>query len=297
MDNRADVRDFLTSRRARLTPEQAGITGFGGARRVPGLRREEVAWLAGMSVDYYVRLERGNLTGVSESVLIALANALQLDGTERTHLFDLARTANSTGIRPRTSVTSHVRPGLQRLLDSLSGPAYLRNGRLDLLAFNELGRALYSPVIDSPAQPVSSARFTFLDTSSHDFWGDWDGMADGLVATLRAEAGRYPTDKRLTDLVGELATRSPEFRARWASHDVYRHSTGAKTLRHPIVGELTLAFEVMTFPADEGLVLLSYDAEADSRAADALQLLANWESGRLEDGNPSADDSVPQRLR
>lgn len=278
MDNRADVRDFLTTRRARVTPERAGITAFGGARRVPGLRREEVALLSGMSVDYYVRLERGNLAGVSESVLHSLSHALQLDDTERAHLFDLARAANSSGIRPRSSVSSRIRPGLQRLLDSLSGPAYIRNGRLDLLAFNPLGRALYSPILQSAAQPANSARFTFLDAGSHDFWGDWDTMADGLVATLRAEAGRYPTDKRLTDLVGELVTRSPEFRQRWASHDVYRHSTGAKTLHHPLVGELTLDFEVMTFPADEGLVLLSYDAEPASATADALRILASWET-------------------
>ncbi len=273
MDNRSEVRDFLTTRRGRLTPEQAGITPFGGARRVPGLRREELAVLAGVSVDYYVRLERGNLTGVSESVLHSLAGALRLDDTERAHLFDLARNANSVGLRPRASVTSWVRPGLQRLLDSMSGPAYLRNGRLDLLAFNAPGRALYSPVLSSAAQPANTARFTFLDAGSHDFWDNWAAMADGLVATLRAEAGRYPTDKRLTDLIGELATRSPDFRSRWASHEVYRHSTGAKTFHHPFVGGLTLTFEALTFPADDGLALVAYDAEPASRSADALRLL------------------------
>jgi transcriptional regulator with XRE-family HTH domain len=282
MDNRADARGFLTSRRARLTPEQAGVAAFGGVRRVPGLRREEVALLAGVSIDYYVRLERGNLAGVSEAVLHSVANALRLDDTERAHLFDLARTANSTGIRPRAFIPGRVRPGLQRLVDSQAGPAYLRNGRLDLLAFNPLGRALYAPVINSPAQPTNSARFTFLDSGSRDFWGDWDAMADGLVATLRAEAGRYPTDKRLTDVIGELATRSPEFRERWASHEVYRHSAGAKTLHHPLVGELALTFEVMTFPADEGLVLLVYDAEPGSATADALQLLASWEAHQVQ---------------
>ncbi|GAA4399125.1 helix-turn-helix transcriptional regulator [Tsukamurella soli] len=278
MDNSVGVRDFLMSRRARITPEQAGIARFGGVRRVPGLRREELAQLAGVSVDYYVRLERGNLAGVSESVLHSLSIALQLDRTERAHLFDLARSAHSVGLRPAASVTSRVRPGLQRLLDSMTGPSYLRNGRLDLLAFNQLGRALYAPILRSSAQPANSARFTFLDAGSHDFWGAWDQVADGLVATLRAEAGRSPTDKRLTDLVGELATRSPEFRTRWASHDVYRHSTGAKTLHHPVVGELTLMFEAMTFPADEGLVLLAYEAEPDSSAADALRLLASWDA-------------------
>jgi transcriptional regulator with XRE-family HTH domain len=198
MDNRSEVRDFLMTRRGRLTPEQAGITPFGGARRVPGLRREELAMLAGVSVDYYVRLERGNLTGVSESVLHSLAGALRLDDTERAHLFDLARNANSVGLRPRTSVTNRVRPGLQRLLDSMSGPAYLRNGRLDLLAFNTPGRALYSPVLSSAAQPANTARFTFLDAGSHDFWDDWAAMADGLVARCAPKPGgtRRTNDSR-----------------------------------------------------------------------------------------------------
>ena len=277
MDNRDDAREFLRSRRARLTPEQAGITPFGGTRRVPGLRREELALLAGMSVDYYVRLERGNLTGASEAVLHSLSSALQLDPAERAYLFDLARAANATGVRARSTVTGRVRPGLQRLLDSMDGPAYLRNGRLDILATNALGAALYAPLLRSAAQPTDSARFTFLDSGSRDYWDDWDAMAAGLVATLRAEAGRYPTDKRLTDLVGELATRSPEFRQRWASHDVYRHSTGRKTLHHPLVGELTLDFEVMTFPADEGLVLLAYSAEVGTPADDALRILDAWQ--------------------
>lgn len=278
MDNRAEVRDFLMSRRGRLTPEQAGITAFGGVRRVPGLRREELALLAGVSLDYYIRLERGNLAGVSESVLYSLAKALRLNEIERQHLFDLARTANTVGLRPRAAVTSHVRPTLQRLLDSLSGPAYLRTGRFDILATNALGRALYAPVLNSPAQPANSARFIFLDAGSHDFWDDWDAMADGIVASLRAEAGRHPTDKRLTDLIGELSTRSPEFSRRWVSHDVFQHSTGVKTMHHPLVGELTLSFETMTFPSDEGLVLISYSAEPDSRSAHTLQLLASWET-------------------
>lgn len=276
MDNQGDVREFLQSRRARLTPQQAGIAAFGGVRRVPGLRREELALLAGMSVDYYVRLERGNLTGVSEAVLHALADALQLDDTERTHLFDLARTANATGIRNRQPGSDRVRPGLLQLLDAMDGPAYIRNARFDLLAFNRLGRALYAPLVDSPARPANTARFTFLDSGSHAFWDDWDAMADGVVASLRAEAGRNPTDKRLTDLIGELATRSTEFRQRWASHQVYRHSTGLKTLHHPVIGAVTLEFEVMTFPADAGLVLLVYTAQAGSAAADALTLLATW---------------------
>lgn len=278
MDNRADVREFLTSRRARITPAEAGIPTTGGIRRVPGLRREELASLAGVSVEYYVRLERGNLAGVSESVLYSVASALRLDDTERSHLFDLARSANSAGLPIRTSVTGRVRPGLVRLLESMGGPAYIRNGRLDVLALNPVGRALYEPMLRSPAQPSNSARFTFLDAASHDFWGNWDEMAAGVVASLRAEAGRYPTDKRLTDLVGELATRSPEFRRLWAGHDVYKHTTGAKTLHHPLVGELHLTFEAMTFPADEGLVLLVYSAEPGSATADSLRLLASWQA-------------------
>ncbi|ANB04271.1 XRE family transcriptional regulator [Streptomyces ambofaciens] len=279
-DAAAEVREFLSTRRARLTPQQAGLPVHGGKRRVAGLRREEVALLAGMSVDYYVRLERGNLSGASDSVLEALAHALQLDEAERTHLYDLARAAAPSGRRP-TATSSRVRPTFIRLLDSMTEvPAYVRNARFDILAANALGRALYAPMYDSPlfAQrgPVNSARFMFLDPTSRDFWSDWDKGADDAVAFLRTETGRSPHDKVLTDLIGELTTRSDDFARRWARHDVKFHRSGVKNLHHPLVGDLALPYEAMELPSDPGLRLNFYAPEPDSREQEALALLASW---------------------
>lgn len=208
VDNRSEVREFLSSRRARLKPEQAGLPAYGGSRRVPGLRREEVALLAGLSSDYYVQLERGNLRGVSESVLNSVANALQLDDAERTHLFDPARVANTSGDKPRRPSPHKVRAGLQRVLDALTdAPAWIRNGRADVLATNRLGRALYAPVLDDPIRPANTARFTFLNPAGPEFYRDWDATAKDMVAVLRAEAGRNPYDRGLTDLVGDAHRR------------------------------------------------------------------------------------------
>ncbi|WP_328474223.1 helix-turn-helix transcriptional regulator [Actinoplanes sp. NBC_00393] len=284
MDHRSETRDFLTTRRARLTPQQAGLPVYGGNRRVAGLRREEVALLAGVSVDYYTRLERGNLAGVSEGVLEALVRALQLDDAERIHLFDLARTANAgPATRRRTAGQRRIRPAVQRILDSMVGaPAWVRNGRLDFLAANTLGRALYAPMLSSVARPANSARFTFLDPGSRDFYVDWDRTAGDIVAILRAQAGRYPYDQELTALIGELSTRSDEFRVRWAAHDVKFHRTGNKRLRHPVVGDLDLQYEAMELIADDGLTLLAYTAEPGSPTADALSLLASWTARQPE---------------
>ncbi|MEV8329181.1 helix-turn-helix transcriptional regulator [Streptomyces niveus] len=288
----AEVREFLSTRRARITPEQAGLPVYGGNRRVAGLRREEVALLAGMSVDYYVRLERGNLSGASDSVLESLAHALQLDEAERTHLYDLAREATPSGRRP-TVTASRVRPTILRLLDSMTDvPAYVRNARFDILAANALGLALYAPLFDSPlfAQrgPVNSARFMFLDPASKDFWVDWDKGADDAVAFLRTETGRAPQDKALTDLIGELTTRSGDFARRWAHHDVKFHRSGVKNLHHPLVGDLALPYEAMELPADPGLRLNFYTPEPDSPAQEALSLLASWASTGT--AVPTADD-------
>jgi len=279
MDNRSEVRDFLTTRRARITPEQAGLPAYGGNRRVTGLRREEVALLAGVSVDYYTRLERGNLGGVSESVLEALARALRLDEAERGHLFDLARTANASpgSARTRRRPAVRVRPGVQRILDAMStAPAYVRNGRLDVLAANQLGRAVFSPLLADPIRSPNIARFIFLDPASRDFYVDWEQLAGDTVALLRAEAGRDPYDRELTALVGELSTRSDTFRTWWAAHNVRLHRTGVKHLHHPVVGDLTLGYESMELMADQGLRLNAYSAEPGSPSQDALNLLASW---------------------
>lgn len=278
MDPKAEIREFLATRRAKITPELAGLPDYGGSRRVPGLRREEVAMLAGVSVDYYVRLERGNLAGASEAVLESIARALQLDEAERGHLFALARAANSTGVqRRRRPAPQRARPGIQRLLDAITDtPAWVRNGHMDFLAANRLGRALYSELFASPVRPANNARFVFLDPRSRDFYVDWEKGADDIVAILRAEAGRTPYDPGLTELVGELSTRSAEFATRWASHNVKYHRTGTKRLHHPVVGDLELDYEALDFPGDPGLRMFVYTAAPSSPSADALALLASW---------------------
>jgi transcriptional regulator with XRE-family HTH domain len=277
MDNRSEIREFLASRRARITPQQAGLPAYGANRRVPGLRREEVALLAGVSVDYYTQMERGNLGGVSDSVLDALAGALQLDEAERAHLFDLAGTANApTRARPRPG-PQRVRPSIQRLLDAMTGvPAYVRTGRLDILAVNRLGHALYAPVLAGQGLPVNLARSLFLNPRSSDFYVDWEQTVNQAVAILRGEAGRNPYDQRLQDLVGELSTRSPEFRARWAAHNVRLHRSGGKQLHHSVAGDLELTYEALELPADPGLTMITYTAEPASASQEALVFLASW---------------------
>jgi transcriptional regulator with XRE-family HTH domain len=276
VDTRAEIREFLASRRAKVTPEQVGLPAGGGKRRVPGLRREEVAVLAGVSTDWYIRLEKGHISGVSVDVLDAVARALRLDEAERAHLFDLARAARPTRA-PRRRARSTVRPSIARIVDSmLTTPAFVRNGRLDVLAINDLGRALYAPAFDTPQRPVNLARFNFLDPRAEDFYPDWDTAADTSVALLRTEAGRDPDNRDLTDLVGELATRSDAFRTRWAAHDVRLHHSGTKHFQHPVVGRLALAFEAMELPTDPGLTLTAYTPEPGSPSEDALRLLASW---------------------
>lgn len=277
MDNRSEVREFLTTRRARVTPERAGLPA-GGNRRVPGLRRSEVAALADVSVEYYTKLERGNLAGVSEGVLEAIARALQFDEAEREHLHHLARTANRTTAGTPRRGPRHwaARPGLQLALDAITaGPAFVRNGRMDILAVNPLGRAFYDQVFDGPGQG-NLARFNFLDERSRRFYPDWESAADVSVAILRAAAGRDPHDKRLHDLVGELSTRSNAFRTRWGAHNVRRHGSGVKNFSHHLVGDLTLTYEGLELTAEPGLSLLIYTAEPGSPSRERLDLLASW---------------------
>jgi transcriptional regulator with XRE-family HTH domain len=277
MDSRNEIRDFLISRRARITPEQAGLPAYGGNRRVLGLRREEVAMLAGVSVDYYIRMERGNARGVSDSVLENLARALHLDDAERAHLYDLARAANNGARAPRRPARQQVRPAVQRLLDAMTmAPVYVRNGRMDVLAANRLGRALFAPLFGSPAKPTNLARFIFLDPAAPVFYQEWDRLASDTVALLRADAGRNPTDRWLSDLIGELSTRSDIFRVRWADHNVRQHRSGIKHFHHPVVGDISLAYESLELVADPGLVLNGYSAEPGSASQDALNLLASW---------------------
>lgn len=277
-DNRAQVREFLVSRRERLTPDQAGLPAYGGGnRRVKGLRREEVALLAGVSIDYYVRMERGNLAGASDAVLDGLASALQLDEAEREHLFDLARAASPVPTRQRRPKPAGVTDGIQRVLDAVTeAPAWVRNARHDMLAANRLARALYTPVLAEPRRPANTARFIYLDPAAPDFFVDWERTADDVAAMLRSEAGRNPQDRQLIELIGELSTRSPDFRARWAAHNVRFHRTGCKKLHHPAIGQLDLNFEAMEFPSHPGLTMIVYTAPVGTPSADGLKLLASW---------------------
>lgn len=284
MDNRAEVREFLMTRRARVTPEAAGLTA-GGNRRVAGLRRSEVANLAGVSVEYYAKLERGAIAGASASVLDAVARALQLDDTETAHLLDLARTADgiptSGRARRRSSKPAAPRPSLEWALASITdGIAFVRDPRQNLLAVNDLGRAFYSPVIGDGGRTPNLARFQFLDPAARDFYPDWEKFAEMCVAVMRAEAGRDPHDKALQDLVGELSTRSDHFRRLWAAHNVRTHGAGTKRFRHPVVGELTLAYEELALTAEPGNVMLIYTAEPCSPSAERLRLLASWSTQR-----------------
>lgn len=295
MDHRSEIREFLSSRRAKITPQQAGLPAWGGTRRVPGLRREEVALLAGVSIDYYTRLERGSLDGASDSVLDGIANALQLDEAERAHLDNLARASQPSPRRRRQPPRpAGVRPELQRVLDAMTeAPAYLRNGRRDLLAANRLGRALYRDLYDTAERPVNVARFVFLDPRARTFFPDWDTAARDLVAALRIEAGRHPHDRGVSDLVGELSTRSDEFATCWASQNVHLHRSGRKSIHHPVVGDLELSFEAMDLPADPGLSLVVYSAAPGSSADDGLRLLASW-AATLTEETPGVDADIVQ---
>ncbi|MFB8003270.1 helix-turn-helix transcriptional regulator [Nocardia sp. NPDC056000] len=278
IDLRTEIKEFLSSRRARIAPERAGLPAFGGNRRVEGLRREEVALLAGISVDYYVRMERGSLTGASDGVLDALSCALQLDEAERDHLFHLARQSKtSTGPRRRRPAVT-VRPALHQVLDAITAaPAWICNGRYDVLAVNPLARALFSPVLADTRRPANVARFVYLNPeAAQTFFVDYDRIARDVAAKLRMEAGRNPHDAELIALIGELSTRSELFRRQWASRDVRLHRSGRKRMHHPAVGQLDLDVESMELPAEPGLLLNIYTAPAGSSTADGLAVLASW---------------------
>ena len=279
VDARKDLREFLATRRARITPQQAGLPTYGGHRRVPGLRREEVALLAGVSVEYYTRLERGNANGVSDSVLEALVRVLQLDDAERAHLYDLTRGATTAARSRRRPARPGVRPGVQQLLAAMTDvPAFVQNGRLDVPAANPLARALYADLFDdaAPGRTPNHARYAFLDPRATDFYPDWNGVAADIVSQLRAEAGRSPDDRELRELIGELATRSQQFSNLWATHDVRWHTTGTKRFHHRVAGDLSLTYEGLALAADPGQTLITFTAEPGSPSQQALTFLASW---------------------
>lgn len=287
MDNSQDIREFLMSRRAQITPSQAGLPVYGGTRRVAGLKREEVAMLTGVSTEYYARLERGNLRGVSEAVLESLAGALQLDEAERAHLLDLAKAAAPTHqTRPRRARTN-VRPSIERILDGMRGtPAYVRNSRMDIVAANSLCFALYEGILSPERMPLNLARFMFLDPRSRDFFLEWETIADDLAAALRSEVGRSPHDRALNSLIGDLATGSTEFSTRWARHNVRFHRSARKTLHNPLVGDLELTGDSLELPGD-GLTLIAYTAERGSHAQEQLDFLSSWTTGGKRSAEPA----------
>jgi transcriptional regulator with XRE-family HTH domain len=305
VDQRKELRDFLTSRRARITPQQAGLPAFGGtARRVPGLRRSELAMLAGVSVEYLTKLERGNASGVSDGVLGALARALQLDEAETSHLFALARGARTAAGTRRRLGQQRVRPGVQRLLDAMTGvPAFVQNGRLDVLAANPLARALYSDMFEGvdlhagTGRLPNHARYTFLDPRAGEFYPDWNRAAADGVSLLRAEAGRNPDDRILKELIGELTTRSERFATLWATHDVRWHTTGTKHFRHRVVGDLALAYEGLELTADAGQTLITFTAEPGSASHEALAFLASWATSEQSGGAPDQQRAPGARER
>jgi transcriptional regulator with XRE-family HTH domain len=287
MDARAEIREFLVTRRAKLTPEQVGLPDFGGRRRVSGLRREEVALAAGISVDYYTRLERGNLSGVSESVLDGVSRALQLDDTEHTHLHDLLRAAHTSPLKPgrRSTPRAHSVPTrVQHIIDAMTDVAVIvQNSHLDVVAANTLGAALYAPMFDNPSNTPNFGRFVFLDPRAHTFYNNWDDAARQTVAILRTEAGRAPHDRTLSNLVGELATRDDTFRTLWAAHNVREHQSGNKSLHHPIVGDIDVTFEGMQLASAPGLLMLTYIAPPGTDSHDKMKVLGTWAATRTTD--------------
>ncbi len=286
-DIRRQINDFLSARRGRLTPEQAGLPAGIGNRRVRGLRREEVAALAGISVQYYIRLERGDVTGVSETVLDGIGRALQLADAERGHLLELVRTGGGTRSCRRALANTTLRPPVRRILDSMTAlPAVVFNARLDVIGANALGRALYEPMATTGCGSANLARFVFADPASRTFWRDWDTVADETAGLLRAEGGRNPCDHHLTGLTRELAATSTAFRDRWALHDVLVPSCGVRRIHHPVLGDLELPFETTPLASDPGQTLLIYTAEPGTPSDDAVKMLASW-SARHPDAHQS----------
>ncbi|GGV02736.1 helix-turn-helix domain-containing protein [Streptomyces spectabilis] len=276
LDRRAELSEFLRTRRARLQPQDVGLTGYGRHRRVPGLRREELAQLAGVSVAYYTRLEQGNGRNVSAEVLDSIARALRLSNAEHAHLTHLAKpTAHK---KKRVAPTQTLRPALQHLLDAMETvPAYVGGRRSDILGWNRMATAVFGDWGALPREQRNWARLVFLDPAVRELFADtWDQKTSDMVSFLRMDAGCYPNDPQLSALVGELSVKSETFRKLWAAHDVREKGHGVKQLRHPLVGELTLSYETMRLDDDAEQYLVTYHAEPGSPSAEALRLLASW---------------------
>ncbi|GAA2446852.1 helix-turn-helix transcriptional regulator [Streptomyces glaucus] len=292
LDRRAELSEFLRTRRARLKPEDVGLPDYGRHRRVPGLRREELARLAGVSVAYYTRLEQGNGRNVSAEVLDSIARALRLSDAEHAHLVHLAKPKQHR--KKPAARTQQVRPALRHLLDSIDGvPAYVTGRRSDILAWNRMAAAVFGDWAELPARERNWARLVFLRPEYRELYVEWDQKASDMVSYLRMDAGRHPDDPRLSALVGELSVKSEEFRRLWATHDVKEKSHGVKRLRHPLVGELTLFFETFQLADDTEQSLITYHAEPGSPSADALRLLASWGADATRSAAGTAETSAP----
>ncbi len=276
LDQRAELSEFLRTRRARLEPGDVGIPWQGRHRRVPGLRREELAQLAGVSVAYYTRLEQGNGRNVSAEVLDSIARALRLTDAEHAHLTRLAK-PKQLRRKNRAPERQQVRIGLRQLLGSMDGmPAYVAGARSEILAWNRMAAALFGDWGKLPPAERNWAWLTFLSPDYRRLFLDWDSKASDMVSYLRLYAGQHPDDPKLSALVGELSVKSEEFRRLWATHDVKEKGHGVKRMRHPLVGELTLAYETLYLPDDAEQYLCVYHAEPGSPSAEALSLLASW---------------------
>lgn len=289
VEHNEELKEFLRSRRARLDPVDTEADTTGRVRRVPGLRREEVARLAGVSVDYYSRLEQGRNLNVSDEVLDAVARALQLDDVERTYLFELTHKAARRRPRRTPARVQRVRPGVWELLGTLDdvAPAFVFGRRMDILATNHLARALMTDFSALPARERNMLRYTFLDESARELYLDWETVARDNVSILRLDAGRHPDDPLLAELVGELAVKSPEFRQWWAAHDVRERSHGTKHYHHPVVGDLTINYECLALPGDLDQTLCIYTAPPGSASETSLKLLANWANQLEHDDAPT----------
>jgi transcriptional regulator with XRE-family HTH domain len=287
MDRRAELTEFLKSRRARVQPEDLGLKVFNGRRRVPGLRREELAQAAGVSADYYVRFEQGRAENVSQEILDAVSDVLRLTDDERKHLALLAKPARR---RARRRTTERLRPGLQRLLDSMPDvPAFVLGRRMDVLGWNRLAAALIADFDSLELKDRNIPRMVFLDPASRDFYPQWEAVADETVGYLRMYAGRYPDDPELAELVGELSIRSPEFREHWARHDVKDKTFGTKTQHHALVGDITVQYETLQPPGEPDQLLVTYTVEPGSTSEQNLRLLASWDAPARENSRFPAD--------
>ncbi|MFF1299224.1 MULTISPECIES: helix-turn-helix domain-containing protein [unclassified Streptomyces] len=286
LDRRAELSEFLRTRRARLKPEDVGLPDFGRHRRVPGLRREELAQLAGVSVAYYTRLEQGNGRNVSAEVLDAISRALRLTDAEHAHLTHLAKPKQHK--KKQTGRTQQVRGALLQLLDSIEGvPAYISGRRSDILAWNRMAAAVFGDWSELPPQDRNWARMVFLRPEYRDLFMEWESKATDVVSYLRMDAGCHPDDPRLSALVGELSVKSEVFRRLWATHDVKEKGYGVKHFRHPLVGELSLSFESFRLSDDSEQMLITYHAEPGSPSAEALRLLASWGTDATRAGKGS----------